>query len=145
MSVYIQWKMLQRIANNIKPIDLNVLYKGNGLMAINKPYGVPVHQGPKVKRSIVDLFPELEKHHELSPQSLALANRLDKNASGVLLLTYNKDTATKIAELYQQRLIKKKYLAVLLGRWKTNKGTLTGSFSEEFHRGKVYKQTIKEV
>ncbi|XP_066917605.1 pseudouridylate synthase RPUSD4, mitochondrial-like [Clytia hemisphaerica] len=144
MSVYIQWKQLQKIANNIKSTDLNVLYKANGLMAVNKPYGVTVHKGPKVKRSIVDFFPELEQHHELSPQSLALANRLDKNASGVLLLTYNKDMASQMADLYKQRQIKKKYLAVLLGRWKTNKGTLTGSFAEEFHNGKVYKQTIKE-
>ena len=61
MNIYIQWKNLQRLAQKVTATDLNVLYKGSGLFAIEKPYGIPVHHGPKVKKSIQDLIPDLEE------------------------------------------------------------------------------------
>lgn len=113
-------------------------------MAIHKPYGLAVHHGPKVKFSLVDMFPEIEKLYDLPKNSLALANRLDKNTSGVLLLSYKQEMANHIVELFKQRLIRKKYLAILVGHHKVNVGILSGSFSEQQDR-KQYKQIVDQV
>ena len=144
MSIYIQWRSLQRLAKRIELSDLKVLYQRDGLMAIHKPYGLPVHRGPKVNFSLVDMFPEMEKQYNLSKNCLHLANRLDKNTSGVLLLTYNQDMANHVAELFKQRSIRKKYLAILIGHCKSNTGVLSGSFSEQQEKNQ-YKQLVDQV
>ena len=144
MSIYLQWRSLQRLARKVQISDLKILHHRDGLMAIHKPYGLAVHHGPKVKFSLVDMFPEIEKQYDLPKNSLALANRLDKNTSGVLLLSYDQDLANHIAELFKQRLIRKKYLAILVGHHKVNVGILSGSFSEQKDR-KQYKQMVDQV
>ena len=144
MSIYLQWRSLQRLARKVQISDLKVLHHKDGLMAIHKPYGLAVHHGPKVKFSLVDMFPEIEKLYDLPKNSLALANRLDKNTSGVLLLSYEQEMANHIVELFKQRLIRKKYLAILVGHHKVNVGILSGSFSEQQDR-KQYKQIVDQV
>ena len=144
MSIYLQWRSLQRLARKVQISDLKVLHHKDGLMAIHKPYGLAVHHGPKVKFSLVDMFPEIEKLYDLPKNSLALANRLDKNTSGVLLLSYKQEMANHIVELFKQRLIRKKYLAILVGHHKVNVGILSGSFSEQQDR-KQYKQIVDQV
>lgn len=143
MSIYLQWKLLQRTAQKITAADLNVLHNKSGLFAIQKPYGITVHEGPKVKHSITKLFPQIEELYGLPENSLALANRLDKNVCGVLLMTYNEEMAAKIAKMYKQKLIRKKYLAILVGQSKVKSGQLTGSLKEEIVNGK-YKQVIQK-
>ena len=144
MSIYLQWRSLQRLARKVQISDLKVLHHKDGLMAMHKPYGLAVHYGPKVKFSLVDMFPEIEKLYDLPKNSLALANRLDKNTSGVLLLSYKQEMANHIVELFKQRLIRKKYLAILVGHHKVNVGILSGSFSEQQDR-KQYKQIVDQV
>lgn len=124
------WKRLHKNVVSISAQDLSVLYQNNGLLAIQKPYGLPVQGGPKVYHNIVKLFPELERRLKLPPRSLALANRLDKNVSGVLLLTYKTEMAQNIAELFRERRIVKNYLAILVGNTKKSQGTLQGNIDD---------------
>ena len=134
---------MQKSAFKITSSNLKKLYFKDGLLALYKPYGLPVHSGPKIKLSMSDFFPGLEQRYNLPAGSLELANRLDKNVAGVLLLTYEKDMAARIAELYQKRLIRKGYLAIIVGSTSQVDGTLSGDIVEHLSDGKRYKQTVK--
>ncbi|XP_043926818.1 mitochondrial RNA pseudouridine synthase Rpusd4-like [Protopterus annectens] len=54
---------LQRVPPTIlaKELKRGVLYQDEEIVAINKPYGIPVHGGPGVQNSITDALPALAK------------------------------------------------------------------------------------
>ena len=85
VSTVTGWENLIKSAQKITASSIKKLYMKNGLLAIYKPYGIPVHGGPKVKLSIADILPGLEQKHGLTAGSLELAHRLDKNTSGIYL------------------------------------------------------------
>jgi len=144
MSVTSKWKLMQKDVLKLTSSNIKKLYIKDGLLAIHKPYGIPVHNGPKIKKSISDLFPGLETKYKLPAGSLELVNRLDKNVAGVLLLSYKKDTANRLAELYRKRLIEKTYVAILVGNTKHVSGVLKGVPSEQQVGKQRYKQIIQE-
>ena len=134
------WRALQKNAQNISPSSIKVLHNKDGLLVINKPYGIPVHSGPKTKKSLSDLFPELEKKLKLTGK-LELVNRLDKNVAGVLLLAYERDMAEYLSELYRKREIEKTYLAILVGSTTCVSGVLNGDITEAKRQGQ-FKQIL---
>ncbi|XP_065651444.1 pseudouridylate synthase RPUSD4, mitochondrial [Hydra vulgaris] len=138
------WKNLLISAQSLSVSNIKKLYMKDGLLAIHKPYGIPVHGGPKIKLSIADFLPALEQKHGLLAGSLELAHRLDKNTSGVLLLTYKKEMAKYLADLHENRKIEKSYLAILLGNVSRVTGVLNGELQETLRNGQ-FKQTINEI
>ena len=143
------WRNLQKNAEKAfnQRIQLKKLYNKDGLLAIYKPYGIPVHNGENVRFSIVDFFPSLEEKYDLRSGSLQLANRLDKNVAGVLLLTYKTDMAQYILSLQKQHLIEKEYLTIVVGKTHKVYGKLKGNVigNEKGSRlGKCKVQTITE-
>ena len=136
------WRALQKNAQAISPSNIKVLYNKDGLLVINKPYGIPVHSGPRTKKRLSDLFPELEKKLELTGK-LELVNRLDKNVAGALLLVYKREMAEYLSELYRKREIEKTYLAILVGSTKRVNGVLNGDIVEAKKQGQ-FKQILDE-
>lgn len=91
---------------------LQIIYQDETLVAINKPAGLLVH------RSAID-YHEQQNAQEILQQQLEVAvspaHRLDKPTSGVLLFALNKDSATKLAQHFQNHEITKDYIAVVRG------------------------------
>ncbi len=108
------WKELIKTAKHITANDLNVLYNRNGLIAISKPYGLPVHSGPGQGKSVNDLMKDFQEIHDLK-ECPRLVHRLDKNCCGVMLLTYTDDMTRKMSELFHERKINKMYYGVTRG------------------------------
>ena len=92
--------------------DLEVIYKDDDILAINKPAGIPVQGGSKVAYSIDDAANHLKFDYEQKPR---LVHRLDRDTSGVLLLARNRKAAVELMHLFQGKSIKKEYMAVLHG------------------------------
>lgn len=130
MATIQAWRMLQKNASQFNKVNLKKLYMKDGLLAIYKPYGVPVHSGGKVKFSIVDFFPMLEQKYNLPSGSLNFANRIDRNVPGVLMLTYKTDMAAYIAHLQRERKIEKEYLTIVVGKSTRVHGDLFGDVVE---------------
>lgn len=91
---------------------LEILYKDDYLVAINKPSGLLVHRSP------------IDRHErEFAVQMLRdqigrfvyPIHRLDKPTSGVLLFALDKESAKLMGEQFGSRETKKSYLAVVRG------------------------------
>ena len=95
-----------------------VLYKNNQLLALNKPAGIAVQQDKTADKSLLDLASIYTKGKVL------LTHRIDRPASGVVLFAKNAKALTAINEQFQQRSIKKVYLAVVGNRPLEDKGEL---------------------
>merc|ERR1712168_934282 len=140
---YEYWKPLQVHKIQKNQVNIHKLYQGDGLMAVYKPYGVPTHAGAKTRFSVVDFFPKLEREGNLQNGSLDLANRLDQETSGVLLLTYTREMAAHIAEMQRKHRIMKEYLTVLVGHVQRRQGSLVGDVSERWDSDR-YTQDVSE-
>lgn len=90
-----------------------ILYEDNHLLIINKPSGIPVHGGSKVKMAIVEA---LRCMYPKSPH-LELAHRLDADTSGCLILSKKRGVLKELHELFRQGQICKKYWALTQGHW----------------------------
>jgi 23S rRNA pseudouridine1911/1915/1917 synthase len=110
----------ERPAAAAKPeaIPLEVLYEDEDVIAINKPAGMTVHAGAgNVSGTLVNAL--LGRGLELSkggdPLRPGIVHRLDKETSGVILVAKNDAAHARLGEAFQQRAVKKTYLALVQG------------------------------
>jgi 23S rRNA pseudouridine1911/1915/1917 synthase len=93
------------------PVDVNILYEDETLFVIDKPAGLPVHaRGKQRHRALI--------HHlrkRFPGAGLDLAHRLDRETSGVLLLTKNQKANAHLKEQLRRGDVRKEYLAITHG------------------------------
>ncbi len=96
------------------------IYEDENLIAIDKPSKIAV-QGRSLKdSSIDDILNQLKKEQK----QFFLVHRIDRDTSGVLLLAKNKKTATLLSDYFRNKKIHKKYLALVVGETKKEKGEI---------------------
>lgn len=91
---------------------LDILYRDDALLAVHKPSGLLVH------RSALDRHAErfaLQMVRDQIGQRVYPVHRLDKGTSGILIFALDRDTATRLAQAFEQREVHKHYLAVVRG------------------------------
>lgn len=91
---------------------LEILYRDEDLIAINKPHGLLVH-----KSSIAADASEfaLQILRDQINQHVYPAHRLDRKTSGILLFSLNKETDSLTQQMFANQQIEKTYLAVVRG------------------------------
>ena len=82
-----------------------------GLLAIDKPYGLPCMGGPGVTLCVSKLMPLLKDKLNLSTTPL-MCHRLDECTSGVLLFALSVETAQRVRTYFNEHRIAKQYLAI---------------------------------
>ena len=87
-----------------------ILYENEDFMVIDKPAGIAVHSGSKIKNDIMSTLKTIDKY-----KTLSLVHRLDQNTSGCLILAKNYHAASDIGKLFQSGEVKKNYLSLLSG------------------------------
>ncbi len=91
---------------------LEILFKDDDLVIINKPSGLLVHKSPIDKRETAFA---LQQVRDQIGQYVYPVHRLDKPTSGVLIFALSSEVARLMSELFMQHEIKKEYLAVVRG------------------------------
>jgi 23S rRNA-/tRNA-specific pseudouridylate synthase len=97
-----------------------ILFYGHGLLAVNKPAGVPVHKGTGHERGVLEALAEWVS---LNPRVLGVrpgkaihsVHRLDLEASGVLLFAFGREMARRVQSAFEEGRVRKAYLAVISG------------------------------
>jgi len=92
--------------------ELEILYKDEYLVAINKPTGLLVHKSMIDKHEIYFAMKILS---EQIGQWVYPVHRLDKPTSGVLIFALDSHTAKLMSEQFSSHSIEKKYIAVVRG------------------------------
>ncbi len=91
---------------------LEILYRDEFLVAINKPSGLLVHRSP-IDRHETEFA--LQILRDQIGQFVYPVHRLDKPTSGVLLFALDKESARVMGEQFMSRDTKKSYIAVVRG------------------------------
>jgi 23S rRNA-/tRNA-specific pseudouridylate synthase len=98
----------------------SILYHGHGILVVDKPAGIPVHRGTGHECGLAE---EIAGWSSLNPGVLDLRpgrpvlplHRLDREASGVLILGLARSAARKVQAAFAARAVEKRYLAVIAG------------------------------
>ncbi|WP_341819870.1 RluA family pseudouridine synthase [Wolbachia endosymbiont (group A) of Brachyopa scutellaris] len=97
----------------------NILYEDEYILAINKPAGVIVQGGVKVKISMSDLLDQIREG-----ETFKIVHRLDRDTSGVIIFARNANVARYLMEEFKGRRVKKTYLALTSGILSKDSGTI---------------------
>lgn len=93
--------------SNEWPISELVIYKNNQLLALNKPAGLAVQADKTGDKALLNLAEIYTKGKVL------ITHRIDRPASGVILFAKTKGALVNLNAQFQERTIKKIYLAVV--------------------------------
>jgi len=98
-------------------IPLNLVYEDSELLIINKPSNIVVHPGAGNKahtllNALLNHAPELAN----LPRA-GIIHRLDKDTSGLLVVTKTLESHTHIVNQMQKREVKREYIALVHGEF----------------------------
>ena len=118
----------------------NFIFECNDYCILNKPYGYASQDGSKVKKNVIDIL-------NIDSKNYYIVHRLDKETSGLMLIAKNRFYAKKFSEMFKLRDIKKKYLVIVNGKIKKNKGELLTSDNLNGKKiiSKLYFQVISKT
>ncbi len=102
-------------------IRLELLARGGGLIAIDKPAGLPTHpldyeETDTVLNALLARFPELRGVGEGGLRS-GVVHRLDTQTSGVLAFALGQPAWERARDAFHARRVEKRYVAVVHGRF----------------------------
>jgi tRNA pseudouridine65 synthase len=107
---------------------LDILYRDDCLIAINKPAGLLVHRS-NIDRHETRFAVQLLR--DQIGQRVHPLHRLDKGTSGVLLFALDAESAREVGGQFQRDEVSKSYLAIVRG-WPPDAGVIDHALSRQF-------------
>ena len=110
-------------------MNISIVYEDKNILVINKPSGLITHPKDATDKQesvtgwLVEKYPEISSVGE-DPLRPGLVHRLDKDTSGLLVIVKNQDSFFYLKSLFQDKKIKKFYLALVNGKPKEPRGII---------------------
>lgn len=108
--------------------EIKILYENENLLVIDKPSGLVVHEGdtttePTLADYLLKSYPEIAGVGEdiLRP---GIVHRLDREASGLMIIARNKPAYEHLKKQFKKRTIKKEYIALVFGKVAKDEGKI---------------------
>ena len=101
-----------------------IIYENDKFIVINKPSSIAVQGGTKVKISLKDIY------EAVLNIKLYIVHRIDKDTSGLIILTKDRFAASDISKLFVDKKIYKHYLALTDQKFLKNNDVLIHSNNE---------------
>ena len=112
---------------------MKIVFENKDIIVIDKPANLTVHPiHSEQKNTLVDellaYYPEIKNVGE-DPLRPGIVHRLDKDTSGLIIIAKNNKSFEYLKNLFKNRQVEKNYLALVHGKVKDKKGTITKSIS----------------
>ncbi len=91
----------------------SIVYKNNNFIILNKWSGITTQGGSNINLSIDDIIKSISSEYKL-------VHRLDKETSGLLIISKNLEYAKIFGNLFKSKSIEKIYIAICEGKPKNN-------------------------
>ncbi len=108
-----------------------ILFRDDGFVVLDKPFGLPVHPGPRGGPSVEDWFPLLSRRRH-GPW---LAHRLDADTAGCLLVALRRPALLAAQAEFAAGRVRKTYWAVVRGTPSATQGTIDAPLARQSRRG----------
>ena len=100
-------------AGLVREVADSVIFEDRDFLVIDKPAGIASHGGSGVAFGAIELLRAARPHEHLE-----LAHRLDRDTSGVMVLTRTRAGLTGLQALIREGDVRKQYLCLLTGELK---------------------------
>ena len=131
------------ITNEKEKMDLDIVYEDEYLAIINKPSGLVTHPavGNKEHTLVNGLlyhFNNLSNEETIRP---GIVHRLDKDTSGLMVVAKNDLVHDKLSEMIKNKEVERKYLALVWGVVRHEKGTIDAPIGRDINDRQKYTVT----
>ncbi len=108
---------MENIEKKLEPI---IVFENDDYIILNKPAGLISHGGPSItEETLVDFlkkkYPKIKDVGE-DPMRPGLVHRLDKEASGLMVVAKNQKTFEHLKKQFKSRKVTKQYIALAHGQ-----------------------------
>ena len=105
---------------------LNVIYEDNHIIVVEKQPNIPSQADKTEDIDMLTIIKEYikEKYNKPGNVYLGLVHRLDRPVGGVMVFAKTSKAASRLSDQVREKIFKKKYLAVVDGRFEQSKGIL---------------------
>ena len=93
-----------------------IVHEDSQLLVIDKPAGVAVHGGSGVSFGVIEALRAARPNEDLE-----LVHRIDRDTSGLLLVSRKPAALRTLHALMRDGLVEKRYLALVKGKWELGK------------------------
>jgi len=119
-------------------LALEIIYRDDGVIVVDKPAGMTVHPAPghnchTLVNALLSYFPGLGDSGSLRP---GIVHRLDRDASGVMVVARNVPAQLDLIEQFRKRSVKKQYLVLVTGRLAPDRGVVEAPIGRDPHNRK---------
>ena len=129
--------------------DLKVIFEDNHIIVIEKIPNIPSQSDKTGDMDMLTIVKQYikEKYHKPGNVYLGLVHRLDRPVGGIMVFAKTSKSASRLSNQVREKTIKKKYLAVVDGKFEKEKGTLEDYLykDERNNISKVVKPTKKNA
>lgn len=124
-------------------MDLDIVYEDEYLAIINKRSGVVVHPAVgnynhTLVNGLMYHFNNLSNKKTIRP---GIVHRLDKDTSGLMVVAKNDDVHEKLANMIKEKQVERKYLALVWGLVKHEKGKIDAPIGRDINNRQKYTVT----
>src|SRR5258706_778813 len=116
-----------------------IIHDDEDLLVINKPADLVCH--PTKAGIYSSLISRVRLF--LGTAEAHLVNRLDRETSGIILVAKNLPVAVELRRLWEERLVKKEYLAIVHGHVAPSKGCIDAPLVRDEHSRVAIKDTVR--
>lgn len=108
---------IQHGPESVAELKIPIIYEDRDVVVIDKPAGITVHAGVNTSKTVADWFiARYPDAREVGEEGRAgIVHRLDKDTSGVMILAKNEAAYIHLKNQFQQRHVRKEYLALVFG------------------------------
>lgn len=87
-----------------------IVYEDEGLLVVDKPFGIAVHGGSGVAFGVIEAL-----RQALQKPYLELVHRIDRDTSGLLMVSKKRSTLKRLQDDLREGRIQKTYMAIVKG------------------------------
>lgn len=125
---------------------LNIVYEDEHILLVDKRPGLAVHphDGAEYGRTLIDhiqsyLYQKREwRPREENAFTPALCNRIDRNTGGIVIAAKTAEALRVMNQKIKDRELDKRYLAIVEGTPRPQKGSLKGYLSKDAKQNRVF-------
>ena len=125
---------------------LTIVYEDENILLVDKRPGLAVHphDGAEYGRTLIDhIQAYLYQTKQWNPRgenafTPALCNRIDRNTGGIVIAAKTAEALRVMNQKIKDREIDKRYLAIVEGKPKIEKGSLKGYLFKDAKKNRVY-------
>ncbi len=125
----------------IRKFQKSIIFENNNFFIINKWSSIATQGGSKINISIDDIIKSISLEYKL-------VHRLDKDTSGLLIISKNKESAKIFGNLFKLKLIYKTYIAICEGTPKLSESNIELDMKNKLDKvvqTNTYYKVIKKI